>query len=154
MGESRVTIRPLNDNDYPHRSTQAPGDRPLRFRHHVLRLLKERHVEAAPPPPASLYDAARERAYLKRVVAPALGAHYIDLGWTVAVTRRFLEGVASRCVRASSFRLCLRFLLSIPRLNCHHHLPAATAASPPLVRRGGRSTGWTWRPPLRNACGT
>lgn len=72
---------------------------PSRFQHHALRLLKERHPDAARAASA-LYDAAREQAYLERVVGPALGVQYVDLGWTVPVTRAFLEGVAARCVVA------------------------------------------------------
>jgi hypothetical protein len=72
----------------------------------VLRLLKSRHPDGAAS--ASLYDAAREQAYLERVVAPPLGPHYLDLRWTVALTRAFLEGVARRSVLCA----CLwRFLL-------------------------------------------
>lgn len=69
-----------------------------RFQHHVLRLLKERHPDAAPAssPPALYYDTARDRAFLERVVGPLLGTHYIDLSWTVPLTRGFLEGVATR----------------------------------------------------------
>lgn len=79
---------------------------PSPFRHHVLRLLKERHPDAVGAGAASaLYDAAREREYLERVAGPALGFQYVDLGWTVPVTREFLEGVAARCVGGPSIVL-------------------------------------------------
>ena len=91
-----VTTQPIQDD--PDASIEAGGGASC-FRHHVLRLLKERHPDAAGAGAAaalSLYDAARERTYLERVVGPLLGSHYLDLGWTVPVTRAFLEGVATR----------------------------------------------------------
>lgn len=88
------------DSDGGEQGTEtAHDDHRFRFRHHVLRLLKQRHPDAdaaAASSPAALYDTVHDRAYLDRVAVPLLGTQYVDVGWTVPLTRDFLQGVVTR----------------------------------------------------------
>lgn len=103
-----------------------------RFRHHVLRLLKERHPDAASGP-SSLYDAARERAYLERVLEPLL-APYLELGSEVLVTRAFLQGVASRWVVGGHSLPSATVVWRSSKISLTHHTPRRIAPARPKGR--------------------